>query len=203
MIVTLQQALQFLGIPTTATAEQQDLVTILIEMVQSEIEAEGVALTPRVVEDEVLNFTTTVDYSYLPKIEISKWRIFTRLEYAPVSGLVLVADNETLESDEYYVDLNSGLLGLSYSYAMVEASYTAGIDPNNIPSDLKFVALKGIREHFSLSGVVSQGTGNIKNKSLDRFSVTYANPGGSSSKPAYILSSAAVLNKYRQWKVWG
>lgn len=206
-MVTLARALDFLGI-TNPTATQQDLLELFIELVGSEIEAYTNRVLIQRATSETLTFGTTSDMSHIPEIEIISGALYSVLSETPVSALTLTDDNGAIAASRYKLFADTGVIRFEGGTPTgdVTASYTAGFDP--IPADLQLVALQGIRQYWSESGAVAQGSGNVKSKSLDRFSVSYGQgnqtytAGGNIGK-TYLEGNSSILDRYTKFRVWG
>lgn len=209
MIVSLEDALQFLGI-TNPTPEQEAMVEMFIELVTAELEAYlDIKIIPTAITNEVIDQSFVADYSVIPTIDIRQYHSSIRLLYAPVSNVVLRdINNSVIAPSTYKIDENSGTIYLlGYCSLPIKANYTAGYNP--IPKALQLVAMQGIKQYYSESGTTANNSGNVKGKQLDRFSVTYGNSnqmyssGGGTGGKQYLTGNSAILNKYKNVQIWG
>lgn len=209
-MITLQQVKQYLGL-TTTTPGIDALLTQLIAIVTAEIEAYlGATIAEKTITDEWLHRGTTSDSSVIPLIEVRGGVEYIKLENAPVKNVVLKNKDGIIPSSTYEVEPSTGIISMKqgkfsrYTYA----TYTAGYNP--VPMDLQGVALEGVKTQYANSGTVQQGSGNIKSKTLDRFSVSmgnntnlYGSAGGGGSTKLYLDANKSILDRYRNLSVWG
>lgn len=133
----------------------------------------------------------------------------------PVSGVILTNNGIPLiENETYFVDYESGLINFAgypsfYSDTYL-LNYTIGYAVEDVPQDLKFVALKLIKSLFdSNSSSSNSGSGlkEVKSKKIGDFAVTYAGSTETTSQYSIVdtalMANKSVLDKYKRIFLFG
>lgn len=211
-LVTITQVQDYLGISTTTGLQTY------IDIVSSEIDAyTGRNLSQNVYTDEVLNWTnSTFDTSDNEPLdtEIDYPSLFLS-NYPIVGSVAITEDGTAVPTANYSTDTTNGVIKV-FSYISDDkdkllATYTAGYttttgQTNTIPSDLRGVALEGVRYMFVNGGTARQGTGNVSSKKVKDFSVSYGDNADNSRYvntdmgliKSYIAGNSIILNRYKK-----
>lgn len=202
-MLTLDQIKEYLGITGT---EYDDLLESLNVYVTAEIEAYIDRVIPATdYEGEVLHYTFNInDLAPRPLIAVrgGTAKLFP-LQY-PLKDVVMYSDGDIVDASSYVVS-DKWITMKSYvsdAYDTLTIDYTGGYDP--IPEALILVALDGVKALFEQSAPASQGTENVKSKSLGDFSVTYGTASdsvvtnGSQFMKQYIAKNNVILDRYKR-----
>lgn len=189
----------YLGI---SYVDNAPILDIIRDSVSSEIESViGRLLRQDAITDERLELTKSnfdlQDYQ-IKQFDLARIRTMAFLDQYPVSNVIITQNDVALTVDEDYVlDSANGAIAFYVSVndklRNLEADYTYGYAEDEVPGDLKMIVLQGIKSNYESTGTTTQGSSNIKSKSIGDFSVSY---GDSSVDKGYITNNMEILRNY-------
>lgn len=162
------------------------------------------AIRQVVITDEVIRTD-----GYTNEFNLREWPIVTSESYS-----VTYDGDAYTETEDYELDPVAGVLYFyrrqPRAFNKLKASYTAGYLIDDIPQELKGIALDGIKYMYRVNGSISRGDlskGDIKSKKIDDFSVSYEktpelsilNTGRMDVMALpFIVNNLAILDTYKR-----
>lgn len=191
-ILTVSEAQSYLGV---ATGSDVALISGLINYAQASMERYiGNKIAETSITGEVLNGVVSgFDEDEIEGLSIEEGLpLVMRTQYSPVSTVTIKEDTETVDSDDYDIDTDTGVITF---YRNVDSSknnltidYKAGFA--SVPEELKYVALEVVKSMYQENGA-KKGEGKISAKRIGEFSVNYA-------KTKILDDYKDVLNSYKR-----
>ena len=203
-LVSLTEVKSYLQITNTLT-------DTLIDMYVESVEAEVDAYTDRVLARGT--YTEVVDYlqSRFDKSEFTPMNAgpsapdLFLTNYPIVTITSVISGGNTVTQDTYTYDSQNGVLSPDSQLDQPTVTYVAGYTTVTAPAALQLVIMQGVSSLYTNNRAASQGSGNVKSKSIKDFSVSYGNEqtgyvtlSNGKLVKNYIASNSVILDRYKR-----
>ena len=200
-IISLTEAKQYLQITNTIS---DALISLYIDQIESEISAyinQPVAINTYTEFPVYLNSNFDAsEYTYF-EANVDYPRLY--LKNTPIKAISIVQSGATITN--YNVNTATGVIKSDYFIDQPTVTYVAGYTTVTAPTNLKLVAMQGVKSIFSENSAAVAGEGDVKSKKIGDFSVSYgdgyvANV-NNQMMSKYLAANQLILNKYRRVNV--
>jgi len=191
-IITVSEAQTYLGV---ATGSDVALISGLINFAQASVERylDNKLSETSITGEILLGNVSGFDEDEIEGLSIEEGLpIVMRTKYSPISTVTIKEDGETVDDDDYDFDADTGIIqfyrAVSTDKNKLTIDYKGGY--STAPDDLKYVVLEVVKKMYQDNGA-SKGEGQVSNKRIGEFSVSFAKTGG-------LSDHKSVLNSYRR-----
>lgn len=186
-LISLNEAKTYMQVSGTAS---DALITLYIDLIEAEISTYlDRNLAIGTYTEPLKYLQSRFDKTGHTNLDVSQDPPNLFLKNYPVLQLTLTAASE-IPTTSYHVNVNNGVISSNSQLTEPTASYVAGYTTASAPTALKNVTLMGVISLFNNNKQASQGSGNVKSKSIKDFSVSYGN-----EQTGYVISQAGKLTK--------